>query len=109
MSLPPLPLTPSSHAYSLALSFFWPSADYPFRAPKVSFATKIYHCNVDASGAICLGTLKEKWAPSVTTSKVLVELLELLKFPNPDDPLDAESALVRAPSSRLISLLEAAE
>ena len=67
-------------------------ADYPFKPPKLRFKTRIYHCNVSASGEICLDILKDKWSPALTLSKVLVSLSSLLTDPNPADPLEASIA-----------------
>ncbi len=86
--------------------------EYPFKAPKVKFLTKIYHPNVDEGGNMCVGILKsDAWKPSTKaqTSEltplserempqdaeyflsrpVLLSIMQLLQEPNPDDALVA--------------------
>ena len=61
--------------------------DYPFKPPRVSFKTRVYHCNINAQGAICLDILKDQWSPALTLSKVLLSICSLLTDANPKDPL----------------------
>jgi len=68
------------------LEITFPS-DYPFKPPKVIFRTRIYHCNINSQGQICLDILKDNWSPAFTVSKVLLSVTALLTDCNPADPL----------------------
>jgi len=69
--------------------------EYPFKAPHISFKTRVFHPNIENSekGNICIGILKaDTWKPSSKIMNVLIAVQDLLREPVPDDALEASIA-----------------
>eukprot|EP01084_Bolivina_argentea_P015681 29393_1 len=75
--------------FKLNLAF---TEDYPNKAPKVKFITKMFHPNIYADGSICLDILQHNWSPIYDIAAILTSIQSLLTDPNPNSPANVEAA-----------------
>ena len=67
--------------------------EYPFKPPKITFRTRIYHPNIDEAGEVCLPIIDEaNWKPATKTDQVVMALAALINDPEPEHPLRGDLA-----------------
>merc|ERR1719198_476173 len=69
--------------------------NYPFKSPKISFTTKIYHPGVSQDkGEICMKALEDSWVPTMGCQHCIQHILTLLQTPSADQAQDTSIAQV---------------
>ena len=71
--------------FVLGISF---PAQYPFKAPKLQFKTKVYHPSVNLeTGEICADVVGN-WGPTLNAKHCLEVVYSMLQSPEADHPLE---------------------
>lgn len=65
-------------------------AEYPLKQPQLKWKTPIFHPNIHATGAVCIGA----WWPAKTLDELLLTLGEMIQYKNfdPKDPMNSRAA-----------------
>jgi ubiquitin-conjugating enzyme E2 M len=66
--------------------------DFPFERPSVRCETRIWHPNIEETGAICLNILRDNYTPVTSVGHLVVGLQFLFDEPNPGSPLNQEAS-----------------
>ena len=77
--------------FQLTMEF---NEEYPNKAPKVKFITKMFHPNIYNDGSICLDILQHMWSPVYDVSSILTSIQSLLTDPNVNSPANNTAAVM---------------
>jgi hypothetical protein len=69
-------------------------ASYPRVMPELQWLTPIFHPNISASGAVCLGGYGTYWVPSLNLDELCEMLWDMIRYANYDvtSPYNREAA-----------------
>ncbi|XP_025822762.1 ubiquitin-conjugating enzyme E2 11-like [Panicum hallii] len=68
------------------------TGDHPYKPPKITFKTKVYHPNIDSEGRMVLNIFQKKWSPVLTIEKLLLSIVSVLYDPMLNRPINGHSA-----------------
>jgi ubiquitin-conjugating enzyme E2 M len=66
--------------------------DFPFERPSIRCETRIWHPNIEETGAVCLNILRDNYTPVTSIGHLVVGLQFLFDEPNPGSPLNQEAS-----------------
>jgi ubiquitin-conjugating enzyme E2 M len=81
---------------------------FPFERPSVRCETRVWHPNIEETGAVCLNILRDSYTPVTSICHLIVGLQFLFDEPNATSPLnkDASAQLERDPEAFAIRARE---
>ncbi|CAF1506379.1 unnamed protein product [Adineta steineri] len=68
------------------------SYEHPFKPPKCTMKTKMFHPNISSTGKISISILEDDWRPVFTIEKILLSISSILDTPIMDHPINRKAA-----------------